>query len=305
MKLNSILLAILEAIEGTDPGIDGSHIIETVDGISVSQYDGEKVTRNVDTINPSTSVEVNKSPHQTWSFNVDGAGSGVVGTAPSFGCLMQACGFKETIVANTSVTYTLSNDTSKTVTLVRHVGGQMIQKTHGVRGELSVDLSQFMRFQFGNCKGDYVRPEAGGNPATLTYDDYADPLPINKQNTVQVDLGGQGLVLTAGSLNFGGSVDFRNVPNSESSLHGGFDTTGQMTFVAPDIATKNWFTDAESHNGITEMAFALQHGTIAGNIIKISSGRVQLSNISETDINGEMGFQCDVRFLDAPTIEFT
>jgi hypothetical protein len=304
MKLNSILLAILEVTEGVDPGVAGVNAIETVDGISVTQYDGEKVTRNVDSIEPTAGTEINKSPHATWSFNVDASGSGAAGTAPSFGPLLKACGFDETTAAGTSVTYTLSNAKSKTVTLARHTGGKMVQKTHGVRGELSLDLSQFIRMSFGNCKGSYVRPIAGITPGSLTYND-ADPLPINKQNTVQVDLSGQALKLTAGSINFGGSVSFLNVPNSEQSLHGDLLATGQLTFIAPDLDSHNYFTDVESHNGVVEKTLSITHGTVAGNIIKIASGRLQLSNISETDINGEMGFQCDIRFLDAPTIEFT
>lgn len=303
MKLKSILLAVLETTQGVDPGTDGSHVIETVDGISVNQYDGEKVTRNVDSIEPAAGVEINKSPHSTWSFNVDASGSGTVGSAPSFSPLLKACGFKETIAADTSVTYTLSNDQSKTVTLVRHTGGKMVQKTHGVRGELSIDLSQFIRMSFGNCKGSYVRPAAGTTPESLIYND-ADPLPINKQNTVEVNLSDQALQLSAGSISFGGGVSFLNVPNSEQSFHGDLLATGQLTFIAPDLNVKNYFTDVESHNGVVEKTLTITHGTVAGNIIKISSPRLQLSNISETDISGEMGFQCDIRFLDAPTIQF-
>lgn len=303
MKLNSILLAILEVTQGVDPGADGSHVIETVDGINVTQYDGEKVTRNVDSIEPTAGLEINKSPHSTWAFNVDAAGSGAAGTAPSISPLLQACGFKETIAAGVSVTYTLSNDKSKTVTLVRHTGGKMVQKTHGVRGELSIDLSQFIRMSFGNCKGSYVRPAAGGTPASLVYSD-ADPLPINKQNTVEVDLSGQALQLSAGSINFGGGVSYLNIPNSEQSNHADLLATGQLTFIAPDLDVKNYFTDVESHNGVVEKTLSITHGTVAGNIIKIASTRLQLSNISETDIQGEMGFTCDVRFLDAPTIQF-
>jgi len=158
--------------------------------------------------------------------------------------------------------------------------------------------------QFGNCKGSYVRPAAGGNPVTIAYSNYADPLPVNKENTVTVDLGGQALKMTGGSINFGGGASYRNIPNSESSAHGDFEPTGQLTFVAPDIATKNYFADAESHNGVVEQTFQLVHGTVGGNIIEIVSARVQLSNISETDIDGDVGFQADIRFLEAPKLIF-
>jgi hypothetical protein len=39
------------------------------------------------------------------SFDVEIAGSGTAGTAPKWSALMQACGFSETIVSVTSVTY--------------------------------------------------------------------------------------------------------------------------------------------------------------------------------------------------------
>ena len=41
-----------------------------------------------------------------FSFKVENKGSGTAGTAPAFGKLLRACGFLETVVAVTSVTYT-------------------------------------------------------------------------------------------------------------------------------------------------------------------------------------------------------
>ncbi len=308
MKSSSqILLAKLELNEGEDPGVDGSNVIETVDGITVTQYDGDKVQRNIDSVAPTSGHEINKSPHSSWACNVDAAGSGDPATPPTFSTLLRICGFKESIdntAGSEKVVYTLSHHQSATATLVKHAGGTMVQKTHGARGECSIDLSNFVRLQFQNLKGSYVRPAAMPTPSELIYDNYADPLPINKQNTVIAKLGNTDIVFNAGSISFGGSTSYLNLPNQEMSQHGEFAATGQITFIAPDISEKNWFADAESHNGVVEIPFALQHGTIAGNIIEINSIRVQLSNLSETDINGSIGYTADLRFLDAPTITF-
>ena len=303
MKTSQILLAKLESSEGVDPLLDGSNVIRTSDGITVTQYDGDKITVNVDSVAPSVGPEINKAPHTSWSFNANGSGSGAAGTPPAFGVLLQACGFVEAVESG-SVSYTLSHNKSKTVTLVKHQGGKKIQKSHGCRGELSIDLSDLMKFQFANFKGNYIRPVEGGNPSSLTYTDQADPLPINKQNTVTVDFGGTPLALTGGSINFGGGVSYLNIPNQELSLHGEFQPTGQLTFLMPDLSVKNFYAETESHNGVTELPFSLVHGTEAGNIIEITTTRAQLSNLSETDINGEVGLQADIRFLDAPVITF-
>lgn len=304
MRNNQILLAKLEVTEGVDPLPDGSNVIETVEGVTVTLYDGEKVTRNVDSAIPTAGEEINKSPHQTFGFNVDMAGSGAPGTAPVFGHLLQACGFKEKVNADTSVVYTLSHDKSETVALYRHVGNQMLQKALGCRGNVSVSMDSFLRMQFSNFKGSYNRPSAANFPNTLNYQHYADPLPINKANTTLLELDGYGIGLTAGNISFGDSVNYKNLPNQEFSQHANQFATGQLTFIAPDLAAKDYFSKMESHNGVVTVPFKLVHGSVAGNICEIESAELQISNLSETDVDGDIGFSADIRFQVAPTITF-
>lgn len=49
---------------------------------------------------------------KTVSFDIELKGSGAAGTAPEFGPLIEACGFAETVVASTSVTYDPTSPTA-------------------------------------------------------------------------------------------------------------------------------------------------------------------------------------------------
>src|SRR4030042_1860926 len=73
-------------------------------------------------------------------FDVELVGSGTAGTAPFWGPLMKACGFSETIVASTSVTYKpATNSLSNSMTLGGYMDG-MIKRLWGARGNVQFTI---------------------------------------------------------------------------------------------------------------------------------------------------------------------
>lgn len=75
------------------------------------------------------------------TMDVELKGSGTAGTAPELGVLLRACGFAETIVASTSVTYKPASTNHESATLYYYEGGRKLHKLTGCRGEVSFKLS--------------------------------------------------------------------------------------------------------------------------------------------------------------------
>jgi hypothetical protein len=69
---------------------------------------------------------------------VELAGSGTAGTAPAYGSILKACGFSETIVASTSVTYAPVSSSFSSVTIYYNVDG-VRHKLTGCRGTFTLN----------------------------------------------------------------------------------------------------------------------------------------------------------------------
>lgn len=72
------------------------------------------------------------------TFECEVKGSGSAGTAPEIGPLIEACGFDETVVASTSVTYTPENGTHESGTIYYYEGGRKLHILTGCRGTLTL-----------------------------------------------------------------------------------------------------------------------------------------------------------------------
>lgn len=71
------------------------------------------------------------------SFKVEAKGSGTAGTAPAVGKLLRACGFAETVVASTSVTYAPTSALSNIPTLSMAIYKDGVRKAlKGARGNV-------------------------------------------------------------------------------------------------------------------------------------------------------------------------
>jgi hypothetical protein len=72
------------------------------------------------------------------TFECEVKGSGTAGTAPEIGPLIEACGFEETVVAVTSVTYNPENATHESATIYWFEGGVKRHILTGCRGTMTL-----------------------------------------------------------------------------------------------------------------------------------------------------------------------
>lgn len=276
------ILAKTEITYGTDPTPTGTANAILVRNLSITPLNSENVSRDLVRPYLGASEQLIASKYVGCEFEVEMAGSGAAGTAPAYGPLLLACGFAETIVAVTSVTYAPVSAAFKSATIYYNVDG-VLHKITGARGnvELMINASQIPVYKF-TFTGLYNAPTDTAAPA-VTYTSFQTPLAANSTNTTGFSLFSYSAALESLSLNMGNAVTYRSLVGAEDVLMTDRQVTGSVVFEAPNIAQKDFFSIAlASALG----ALDITHGTTAGNKVQVVSSRVDISNPSYSDSNG-------------------
>jgi hypothetical protein len=290
------ILAKIETTYGTDaePVVATDSILTT--GLQRTIYDGNTVERNLDRSTLGLDEQINTGPFARIEFGVEIAGAGAAGDTPKWDALLRAAGFAATVTAETDVQYDPVSDDYESVTIHYWQDGER-QILTGCRGSVRFVLNAgaipMMMFTF---IGLYQRPTA----ETVVVPDvsaFVVPLPVNKKNTPTCTLDSYDAIVQSLEIDWGAETPYQNFVNLEEVFVVDRAPAGNMTLLAPRIATKNLFALMESDNGVTKSAFQLVHGTAAGNTVTLDAPKVQLSGITETDINGELGYQTQARLL--------
>ncbi|NQY37837.1 MAG: hypothetical protein HRT37_23370 [Alteromonadaceae bacterium] len=308
MKTQYLLLVKKQTTAGTAETLTGAEAIETVDGVQIGEYEGQFVKRNIDGVVASPGEEVNTKPHQTLTTKIDMAGCGSSSNAIAYSAMLEACGFTRSVVGTTgaeSEIFTLDNNTdSALLTLGRHVGNQKFNVMPDARGNVEFSFDNYLRMIF-NFIGSYTRPAAAANPGSITYSNYATPIPVNYDNTTACKLDSVDVVVHSLSIKAGSGVKMLNVPGQKEARHSALFATGNLTMPANNIIDKDWFDTFESHNGVVKVPFEIEHGTVQYNKIKLSCTEVQVGKPKETSIDGDEGYQIELGFFGPLVITLT
>lgn len=279
---NRMILAKVEGTYATDPTpVEGSNAILTK-GLTRKPYGGDSISRDLDLARFGNDHQIVVAPQVEVSFAVELAGSGTAGVAPQFGELLRACGFGETIVADTSVTYAHISAAHESCTFYYNYDGEQ-QIMVGARGNVTLDFSrgQFPMLQF-RFIGYYAKPTAVAmyDP---TFNDVV-PSPVNDTNTTTHSVHGTSVALSQFTYDASNDLIYRNLPGSTEVVITDRSPGGNVRFEAPPIATKDYFTAVQSHLGlVVEGAISIVHGPTAGdgNNIAISVPQSQLLPMDE------------------------
>lgn len=316
MKYKSkFMLAKTEAVEDTYEVMVGSDAVLT-SNLEVQVYQGSRISRDFDSDSLGASEEINVNPHNVLSFDVEAQGSGAAGTEPAYDNLLAAVGLEGTVDAGVSVTYAPISASFETASLgflrLQDDADQMLIKTTGVLGNMSLNLSagEFPKFNFSNMMGSYYTPSQISAITAVT-SDYVAPAAVTKDNTPTVTLDSVATCMSSFTVDLGNQIARRDAPNCRATILSDRNVTGTITVKAVDLSTKNYFTDLESHATVSTVPIIVVHGTTAGSIITVTLPTAQLSNITQVDVDGDLGFQFD--FIGVPTsagndeieIEFT
>jgi hypothetical protein len=277
------VLVKAESTYGTDSSPAGSDAVQ-VRNLEITPVEADVLSR--DLIRPylGNSPQLIANTRVSVTFEVEYAGSGTAGTAPRYGALLKACGFSETVVAATSVTYAPVSASFSSCTIYFSIDG-IRHKVTGCRGNFSLNLTanQIPVINF-TMTGQYNAPTDTADP-TPTFTNQAAPQIFNDTNTTTFSLfSSSALALQSCQADIGNEVVYRELVNSDKEvLIVNRAASGTFAIEAPTLATKDFFAAAVAG---TTGALSLVHGTTAGNIISLSSSVVSLGNPAYAEDQG-------------------
>lgn len=268
-----LLLAKKEVTSGTD-----STPTAVLNAILCRAFMPEPITAEQvgrDLIRPykGNSGKLTVGEHRKFTFEVELAGSGVAGTAPAWGLLLEACGFAETITPATDVTYDPVSGGEPTLTLYGFLDKTKFMVT-GAKGNVSFELNAkgipVMKYEF---LGAYSTPtEELAMPTGVDYSAFTQPKTVGKANTPTFTFHGLAACTSAFSVAWGNTLSWRELINCAGAHSPDRQPTGSVTMELPSVTTKNW---AEVVREGTTGACNLVHGTTAGNIVELQLPNIQ------------------------------
>lgn len=280
---NRLLLAKSESTYGTSLTPAGADAL-LVSNLEVEPLQMELVDRELIKGFMGNSAQVVGQRMASVQFSVELAGSGTAGTAPKWGPVMKACGFSETIVATTSVTYAPVSTSFSSCTLDFRNDG-IKQVILGARGTVAIEMAagDIPRLNF-EMMGLYGAPVDDTPPGSVTYDKQAQPLVVSADNTTTVSVHSFSACMQAFSLELANNMVFRQLAGcSKQVLITDRAPSGEITIELPTIQTKDFFAIASAQ---TEGAVTWTHGTTAGNIVQLTANNCSIGAPSYEDGDG-------------------
>jgi hypothetical protein len=286
----AVLLAKKEVTYGVDPTPVGANAI-LVRNMTLTPLESDFVSR--DLIRPffGSSEQMLVGSRVKLECEVEIAGSGVAGTPPKWAPLIEACAFTETDTVSDD-TYKPNSTAAASVTLYYNLDG-VLHEINGARGDVSFELTAkqipVMKFSFTGLYVGVIDAAA----ATPDYSGFMQPKPVDTTWTPTGTLHGVTPIISGLSIAMNNQVVHRKLIGAESVIIVDRKPTGQITFEASLVATKDWWTIARN---ATLAAMQVIHGTTAGNIVQIDAPKVQIGSPTYQDQDGVAMLQCDLTF---------
>jgi len=281
-----------ESEEGTAETLAGTDAFLASDITFNPQTEMDK--RNNVSSSLSNFSQVPGARSATFEFDVELKGSGAAGTAPALGKLLKACGFGETVVESTSVTYEPASTAIDSMTLAMYNDG-VCYKIWGARGNVSLRLEKGKagRLHFVFTGADYDVSTAAMLSSGVSYES-TKPQPFL---TAAFSIDSYEALIGKLEFNMGNEVALRDDVNTDSG-HLSAVITGRAPTLTLDpemvvVATYDWFGNLASGS---EGALTAALTGDAGNICTVTAPKVQYTGIRPEEKNGirTLGIDCQL-----------
>lgn len=277
---NLALLVKMHTVYGTDPNPTPAADAIQANEVRYKPVVSNKARRNLIKGTMGHQGVILTGVHSTISFRVELAGSGTAGTAPAWGPLVRACGMAEVITAATDVQYNPISKLHEACAIYFIMDGRK-HVMLGCRGTFTLNLTPndipSFEFTFTGLIGTVADvPVVPGD-----YSKFIDPLPVSPENTT-FSLGGYAGGTEGITFNIGNQIQPDIIINSKAIRQVNREMTGTAIMRSTDLATMNWIARMRGHQ---LNAMIGQHGTVAGNIIKVSAPKVQVEDLDYTQTN--------------------
>lgn len=287
---------ILLALEPTYLGnvtLDATHYQRAMD-FSITP-DQEDVNDEVEQGYEGATETIPVGEHVSLTYKTHLFGSGAEGVAPPYADALLACRLTETVVADTSVAYTLAADSG--MSAAAHVRiGKNLHVIKGMRGKVDVVFEKGIPMLQWQFKGTFEAP---------THDISALPSvnnapwlgfqPTGPGRTSNCTLHGASVRPYSLSVSTGNEPIFDLSLVDQQIIFNERNATGKIQIEAPTLDVINFFTRAsERQHG----ALTIQHGQTAGNIMEVECPNVQVKKPAYTKLDtGNVGYDIDLTLL--------
>lgn len=280
--------AVLYKAEGTyntDPVPTGAANWMEAHNVALTPQDFDVEERNVTRINMGNGARVVTGKRVKLAFDVPLAASGALGTAPKIGPLLLGCGFAETVVAATSVTYNLVSSAFGSGTFYINIDG-VLHKGTGARGTWGIKLDKGLPVLHVELTALYLAPTDTAMPAT-TRTGWPTEYPANAANTLVCTVNAVAAYYSKFEAVGGMQIAHDNFPGGyEAIAVKGRAPTASMSILAPTLAVLDPFALKLAQ---TNIAVQVVHGPTAGNKVQVDL-KTPIVDVGYEDISGSVGY---------------
>ena len=264
---SKIVLAKVEATEGTDAAPTGALNAMLLTDVQIQPMEGEDVSRNLELPHLGAQEEIATAIRVVLTGSFELVGSGTAGEAPAWGPLMRACAAAEIITPDTSVEYVPVSDDHEAVSIHFHIGPTR-HVLLGAKGTGVISMNaQGIPVCRGTWTGLFVTPADQARPQVdLTA--FQPPQVASKANTPVYTIDGISFIGRSYELNLGNDVQPRLLFNAEQIVVVDRAEVLSMTVQAVPLATYNPYSRAIER---TRTAIVIEHGTVAGRKVRIET----------------------------------
>lgn len=276
-----------EATYATDAAPTGAANAALTRNFSAKPVVVDRIARNLDRPVRGSSKDAPSNERQTYSYELELAGSGAAGTAPAWMEHLEACGMAAPVLtANASAVQrfaaigaALSSGTAY------HWDGTQKRVGIGGRGTFGWDFTAG-QYPFIKLDMTALLPAAGAitdaNVGAVAFDQWKDPVEVNTTNTDFL-LGGYALNLRSFTGEANAEITPRNLVGTNYIGRGNHGLTCRVLGECPTIGAKDYFNTLRKGD---EIPVQLDHGIVAGNTVQWKSDHLQITDIDLSDENG-------------------
>ncbi|HEU4958964.1 MAG TPA: phage tail tube protein [Sphingomonas sp.] len=246
----------------------------------------DRIQRNLDRAVRGRAPDAPSNERQTFSYELELAGSGAAGTAAPWMEDLEACGMAAPVLTaeTDAVQKFAAIGTALSSMTAYHWHGTMRRRAVGARGTFGWDVTAG---QYPFVKLDMTgmlllpTPIDSVAPAAPDLSRWQDPVEVNTDNT-DFTLDGFALVLKSFTGDVNAEIAARNLVGARYIQRGNHAITGRIVGEVPDLGAKNYFDTLRSG---AEIAVNLTHGTVAGNIVEFAGAHLQITDIDLSEEN--------------------
>lgn len=227
-------------------------------------------------------------------FMIDASTSGAAGTVPLYDDLIRATGWDSTIVADTSVSYSISPlGADKHQVAMQYRDAQSVQTTENMRGSLSFTADNNAPPMFGfNLMGKHFNSQQSvAQP--VDFNGWRDAPSCEPENMETFTVNGVKLCVQSFSFSDGRTARRNQFMNCDETDITQRNITGRMVVEMPSIDTIDLLALAETTERVP---LVWQMKNTPGDILRIAAPAVQIKFAGQQDIDGILGTAFDLVF---------